>query len=64
VARWVNDLASLSGGTGLIPCPLQWVRDPALLPLWCKSKLWLGFDPWPGNFHVPRAPLKKKRKMP
>ena len=28
------------------------VKDPAL------SLLWLGFDPWPGNFHMPR--VKKK----
>ena len=25
----------------------QWVKDLAL------SLLWRGFDPWPGNFHIP-----------
>ena len=33
----------------------QWVKDPSL------SLLWLGFSPWPGNFHKPRAPPKKKK---
>lgn len=32
----------------------QQVKDPALL------LLWQGFDPWPGNFHVPR--VKKGRR--
>ena len=26
----------------------QWVKDLVL------SLLWLGFDPWPGNFHMPQ----------
>ena len=35
----------------------QWVKDPVL------SLLWRGFSPWPGNFHMPQAqPKKKKRK--
>ena len=37
---------------GLAPNPLQWVKDPAL------RQLWLGFDPWPRNFHVPQMWLK------
>ena len=32
------------------------VKDPAL------SLLWLGFDPWPGNFRMPGAAEKKKKK--
>ena len=28
-----------------------------------KLQLWLGFDPWPGNFHVPWVwPRKEKKK--
>ena len=27
MAQWINDLAFLCGGTGLIPGPLQWVKD-------------------------------------
>ena len=30
----------------------QWVQYPALSLQWLESLLWLGFDPWPGNFHV------------
>ena len=34
MAQWVNHLACLCGGTGLIPSLVQWVKDPALLQLW------------------------------
>ena len=34
---------------------MQWIRDPVLLQLWCRSQLWLGFDPWSGNFHMPHV---------
>ena len=40
---------------GSIPGPAQWVKDPVLV------QRWLGFDPWPGNFHM--WPKKKKREM-
>ena len=33
----VSDLASFCPGTSSIPGPLQWVKDPALLQLWCRS---------------------------
>ena len=32
-----------------VPAVVQWVKDPALL------KLWLGFDPQPANFHMPKV---------
>ena len=35
-----------------VPAVTQWVKDPALPQLQPRSQLWLGFDPWPGNFHV------------
>ena len=36
---------------------VQRVKDLAL------SLLWLGMNPWPGNFHMPRVwPKKKERK--
>ena len=29
---------------------VQWVKDPASLPLqWLRPLLWCGFNPWPGN---------------
>ena len=40
----------------------QWVKDLALLQLQHRSQLWLGFDPWPGNFHIPQVWLKKRKK--
>ena len=31
--------------------------------VWCRSQQQLRFDPWPGNFHMPRVqPEKKKEK--
>ena len=44
---------------------VQWVKDLALSPQQLGSLLQLGFDPWPGNFHMPRARpkrIKKKKK--
>ena len=41
-----------------IPGPAQWVKDP-VLPLQLRSQLWLGSDPWPGNFIRPRVAPKK-----
>ena len=43
----------LPGDIGLIPGPVQWVKDAVLLHPWHRSQLHLGFDPWPGNFHMP-----------
>ena len=45
-----------------------WVWSPAqhrglklaLLQLWCSSWLWLGFSPWPWNFHVPGVKVARK----
>ena len=34
----------------------QWIKDLALL------QLWLGFSPWPRNFHMPWVWPKKKKK--
>ena len=30
----------------------QWAKDLGLLQVWRRSQLQLGFDPWPGNFHM------------
>ena len=54
MTQWVNDLACLCGGTGLIPGLAQWVKDTKL------QQLWLRFDPWPRNIHMPQVWLKKK----
>ena len=59
VAQWVNDPACLFGVASLIPCLVRWVKDLALLQLWCRSQLQLRFSPWRGHFHIPRVLLKK-----
>ena len=38
----------------------QQVKDPVLSLLWFWLQPWLGFDPWPGNFHMLRVQPKKK----
>ena len=35
-----------------VPSVVQAVKDLALPQLWRMSQLWLGFDPWPWNFHM------------
>lgn len=53
-----------------IPAVLQWSRryqfNPwpclALLHLWCKSCLRLGFEPWPRNHHMHHLQSKKKER--
>ena len=60
----VSDLACLCGGASSIPSPVQWVKDPALLWLWCRSQPWLRSGPWPRNFQIPQVwPKKKKQKQ-
>ena len=44
-----------------VPAVVYQVKDTALLQLWCRSTLRLGFSPWPGNFHVLWVWLKKKK---
>ena len=34
---------------------VQWVMDPALSLQRLGSRLWLEFNPWPGNVHIPWA---------
>ena len=65
---WINDPSCLCGGIGSIPSLAQGVKDLALQQLWCRSQLRLGFDCWPGNFHMPwgvggAKKGKKKKKM-
>ena len=47
----------LCGGVGLVPGLAQWVNDPALLQLWRRSHLRVGFDPWPRELHMLQVQL-------
>ena len=39
------------------------LKDLALPHLWHRLQLWLGFSPWPRNFHMPGMwPLKQTDK--
>ena len=40
----------------------QWVKDPVKSLVWLGLLLWLRFNPWSGNFHLPQAGKKKKKK--
>lgn len=40
----------------------QWVKNLALSLQRLRVLLWCGFDPRPGNFHMPRAWPKKREK--
>ena len=47
----------------LVPS-LAWcsgLKDPALPQLRHRSQLPLKLNPWPGNFHMPWWPFKKKK---
>ena len=41
----------------------QQVKDPGLLLLRCESLVGCGFDPWPGNFCMPRVCLYIHRQL-
>ena len=48
---WHSEISGVSGALGLgsISGQAQWVKDLALVQLWCRSQLWPGSDLWPGN---------------
>ena len=59
MVQWVKDPVLSLQGWGSEPGPAQWVKDLALLQLWCRSQLHLRFDPWSRNSHVPWVQPKK-----
>ena len=59
MAPWVKDLTAVArvAVEAWIRSPTQHsgLKDPALPQLWIRLQLQLGFNPWPGNFHMPRV---------
>ena len=58
VAQWVKNPTAAAWVTEEVwVCPPAWRsglnQDPALPHLQHGSQLQLGFNPWPGNFHMP-----------
>ena len=42
----------------------QWIKDPALPQKQRRLQMFLGFDHWPGNFHMPYPlHLPKKERL-
>ena len=41
----------------------QKVKDLVLSMGWLGQLLWCGFNPWTGNFLMPKVWLKKKKKV-
>ena len=41
---------------------MQWVKDLASSLQWLELVLWVGFDPWPKNFHIWQAWQKNKKE--
>ena len=59
MAKWVKDLAEATW----VPGPVKWIKDPALLQLWRRSQLWLGFNPRPRTSICCGCEQKNKKKF-
>lgn len=46
-----------------VPTVAQWVKDLALLQLWCGSQLWLEFDLYPGTSIYHGCSQKRKKNI-
>ena len=63
--QWVENLTAAAWVTAEVqvqsPAQCNGLKDPVLPQLWLGLQLWLGFNPWPRNFHMPWVrPLKNK----
>ena len=55
MARWVMNPSSVHEDVGLVPGLAQWVKELALLWLWCRPIAAALFDPCLENFHMPQG---------
>ena len=62
LAHWVKDPACLCGIASSITRSAQQIKDLALPQLWLRLQMRLRFYPWPRNFHMLWAWLKKGGK--
>ena len=56
-------MATIKKSTNGSSLVVQWIKDPALYLQWSGLLLWHGFDPRPGNFHMPQAWPKEEKKI-
>ena len=72
MVQWVKDLVLSLWWLELLlrqefdPQPDTVSQGLALLHLWYGSQMWLGFNPWPRNFHMPWVwpkKIKKKKRL-
>ena len=57
VAQWVKNPSTEARVTAQVrvrsPAQHSGLKDPILPQLWHRSYPWVGFNPWPRNFHMP-----------
>ena len=68
MVQWVKNPTTATWVTAEVEVwSLAWhreLRDLALLQLWHRSELWLGFNPWPRTFHMSQAqPFKRNSQI-